>query len=239
MPLVQSIFNKTMLDMGQEVSNNCMYPPIWGCRYSSNVYAVCAHIPHARADLYNIIAIKQLKTFEDVMRTVGKNPDSLGCELCKPAIASILSSLFNRHIMDKDLHELQETNDRFLANIQRNGTFSVVPRVPGGEITADKLITIGQVAKKYNLYCKITGGQRIDLFGAKKQDLLDIWTELVDAGMESGHAYAKSLRTIKVCISMMIRRLFGSENILMLLRAAWGPHGAGSVLATVLAWPSG
>lgn len=173
------------------------------------------------------------------MRTVGNNPDSLGCELCKPAIASILSSLFNRHIMDKDLHELQETNDRFLANIQRNGTFSVVPRVPGGEITADKLITIGQVAKKYNLYCKITGGQRIDLFGAKKQDLLDIWTELVDAGMESGHAYAKSLRTIKVCNFMMIRWLGWSGNILTLLRAAWGPHGAGSVLATVLAWPSG
>lgn len=100
--------------------------------------------------------------------------------------------------MDHEYHELQETNDRFLANIQRNGTFSVVPRVPGGEITADKLIAIGQVAKKYNLYCKITGGQRIDMFGAKKQDLLDIWTELVNAGMESGHAYAKSLRTIKV-----------------------------------------
>lgn len=134
------------------------------------------------------------------MQSVGRNPDSLGCELCKPVIASILASLFNQNIMDKGLHELQETNDRFLANIQRNGTFSVVPRVPGGEITADKLIAIGQVAKKHNLYCKITGAQRIDMFGAKKQDLLDIWTSLVDAGMESGHAYAKSLRTIKVSI---------------------------------------
>lgn len=132
------------------------------------------------------------------MKTVGKCADSLGCEICKPAIGSILASLFNPHIMDKEYHELQDTNDRFLANIQRNGTFSVVPRVPGGEITADKLIAIGQVAKKYGLYCKITGGQRIDMFGAKKQDLLDIWTALVDAGMESGHAYAKSLRTIKV-----------------------------------------
>jgi nitrite reductase (NAD(P)H) len=97
------------------------------------------------------------------------------------------------------MHGLQETNDKFLANIQRNGTFSVVPRVSGGEITPDKLIVIGTVAKKYGLYCKITGGQRIDMFGAKKQDLVDIWTELVDAGMESGHAYAKSLRTVKVC----------------------------------------
>lgn len=160
---------------------------------------MCSHIPFSRADLYNIIAVKQLKMFVDVMREVGRNPESLGCELCKPAIASILSSLFNPHLLDKGIHDLQDTNDRFLANIQRNGTFSVVPRVAGGEITADKLIVLGQVAKKYNLYCKITGGQRIDLFGAKKQDLLAIWTELVNAGMESGHAYAKSLRTIKVC----------------------------------------
>lgn len=132
------------------------------------------------------------------MKDCGSNPDSLGCETCKPTIGSILSSLFNQHIMDKSVHDLQDTNDKFLANIQRNGTFSVVPRVAGGEITPNKLIVIGQVAKKYNLYCKITGGQRIDMFGAKKQDLLDIWTELVNAGMESGHAYAKSLRTIKV-----------------------------------------
>jgi nitrite reductase (NAD(P)H) len=145
------------------------------------------------------VRIRQLKTFVDVMEAVGKSPESLGCELCKPAIGSILASLFNPHILDKPVRDLQDTNDRFLANIQRNGTFSVVPRVPAGEITPDKLIIIGQVAKKYNLYCKITGGQRIDMFGAKKQDLLDIWTELVDGGMESGHAYAKSLRTVKVC----------------------------------------
>lgn len=165
---------------------------------------VCIHIPYSRADLYNVVAIKRLRTFEEIMKSVGRNPDSLGCELCKPAIASILASLYNQHVMDRETHELQDTNDRFLANIQRNGTFSVVPRVPGGEITADKLIAIGQVAKKYNLYCKITGGQRIDMFGAKKQDLLDIWTELVNAGMESGHAYAKSLRTIKVCLTLTL-----------------------------------
>ncbi|KAF7113681.1 hypothetical protein CNMCM5793_003037 [Aspergillus hiratsukae] len=201
MPLVQSIFNKAMLDMGQEVSNH-----------------LCMHIPYSRADLYTVIAVKRLKTFVDVMQAVGRKPDSLGCEICKPAIASILSSLFNQHIMDKELHDLQETNDRFLANIQRNGTFSVVPRVPGGEITADKLITIGQVAKKYNLYCKITGGQRIDLFGAKKQDLLDIWTELVDAGMESGHAYAKSLRTIKSCVGTTWCRFGINDSVGMAIR---------------------
>ncbi|KAJ6075871.1 hypothetical protein N7499_007852 [Penicillium canescens] len=201
MPLVQSIFNKTMLDMGQEVSNN-----------------LCSHIPYSRADLYNIVAIKQLKTFVDVMKTVGKNPDSLGCELCKPAIGSILSSLFNPHVMDKGYNDLQDTNDKFLANIQRNGTFSVVPRVPGGEITADKLIAIGSVAKKYGLYCKITGAQRIDMFGAKKQDLLNIWTELVDAGMESGHAYAKALRAIKSCVGTTWCRFGVGDSVGMAIR---------------------
>lgn len=170
---------------------------------TSLIKSVCIHIPYSRADLYNVIAIQQLRTFDDVMKTVGKCADSLGCEICKPAIGSILASLFNPHIMDKEYHELQDTNDRFLANIQRNGTFSVVPRVPGGEITADKLIAIGSVAKKFDLYCKITGGQRIDMFGAKKQDLLEIWTALVEAGLESGHAYAKSLRTIKVRSSLL------------------------------------
>ncbi|KAJ5158350.1 FAD-dependent pyridine nucleotide-disulfide oxidoreductase [Penicillium coprophilum] len=201
MPLVQSIFNKTMLEMGQEVSNH-----------------LCSHIPYSRADLYNIVAIKQLKTFVDIMKDVGKHPSSLGCELCKPAIASILSSLFNPHIMDKGFNDLQETNDKFLANIQRNGTFSVVPRIPGGEITADKLIAIGSVAKKYGLYCKITGAQRIDMFGAKKQDLLNIWTELVDAGMESGHAYAKALRAIKSCVGTTWCRFGVGDSVGMAIR---------------------
>ncbi|KAJ5127015.1 hypothetical protein N7448_007794 [Penicillium atrosanguineum] len=201
LPLVQSIFNKTMMEMGHEVSNH-----------------LCSHIPYSRADLYNIVAIKQLKTFPEVMKAAGKNSESLGCELCKPAIGSILSSLFNPHIMDKGYNDLQDTNDKFLANIQRNGTFSVVPRVPGGEITADKLIAIGSVAKKYGLYCKITGAQRIDMFGAKKQDLLSIWTELVDAGMESGHAYAKALRAIKSCVGTTWCRFGLSDSVGMAIR---------------------
>ncbi len=164
------------------------------------------------------------------MKACAKNPQSLGCELCKPAIGSILSSLFNPHLMDKPVHELQDTNDRFLANIQRNGTFSVVPRVSGGEITPDKLIVIGQVAKKYNLYCKITGGQRIDMFGAKKQDLLAIWTELVEGGMESGHAYAKSLRTVKSCVGTTWCRFGVGDSVGMAVRleerykSIRGPH---------------
>src|SRR5215471_20403915 len=116
------------------------------------------------------------------MNQCGEHSNSLGCEICKPAIGSILASLFNQHVLDANLHSLQDTNDRFLANIQRNGSYSVIPRVPGGEITPEKLIVIGQVAKKYNLYCKITGGQRIDMFGAHINDLPDIWEELIAAG---------------------------------------------------------
>ena len=132
------------------------------------------------------------------MQEVGSSPHSLGCEICKPTVGSILSSLFNEHVMSRPHHDHQETNDRFLANIQRNGTFSVIPRVAGGEITPKQLIAMGQVAEKFGLYCKITGGQRIDMFGAKKEDLLPIWQAMVEAGLESGHGYAKALRTVKV-----------------------------------------
>lgn len=201
MPLVQSIFNKTMVSMGNEVKNN-----------------VCPHFSYSRADLYNIIMVKRLKTFPQVMRDSGIDADSVGCEVCKPTVASIFASLWNKHVMDKPHHGLQETNDRFLGNIQRNGTFSVVPRVSAGEITPDKMIVMGEVAKKYGLYTKITGGQRIDMFGAKKQDLLDIWKTLVDAGMESGHAYAKSLRTVKSCVGTTWCRFGIGDSVGMAVR---------------------
>jgi nitrite reductase (NAD(P)H) len=201
MPLVTTIFNKTMTSMGNEVTNY-----------------LCSHFNYSRADLYNIIMVKQLKTLQEVMQEAGNDKASLGCELCKPAVGSIFSSLWNRHVMDKPNFGLQDTNDRFLGNIQRNGTYSVIPRVAGGEITPDKLVVIGQVAKKYDLYTKITGGQRIDLFGAKKQDLLDIWTTLVGAGMESGHAYAKSLRTVKSCVGTTWCRFGIGDSVGMAIR---------------------
>jgi nitrite reductase (NADH) large subunit len=106
--------------------------------------------------------------------------------------------LWNEPITEQAV--IQDTNDRFLANIQRGGTYSVVPRVPGGEITPDKLIAIGAVAKQYGLYCKITGGQRIDLLGARVDQLPDIWEALIAAGFESGHAYGKAVRTVKSCV---------------------------------------
>ena len=201
MPLVQSIFNAEMKAMGTEVLNH-----------------LCPHFAYSRADLFNVIYVKKLKNFADVMKECGKEPDSLGCEVCKPALASILASLYNQHILDKPLHGLQDTNDKFLANIQRNGTFSVIPRVAAGEITADKLIVIGTVAKKYGLYCKITGGQRIDMFGAKKHDLINIWTELVNGGLESGHAYAKSLRTVKSCVGTTWCRFGIGDSVGMAVR---------------------
>lgn len=127
-------------------------------------------------------------------------PSQDGCEICKPAIGSILASIYNEVILDDGRDALQDTNDRALANMQRGGSYSVVPRVPGGELTPEQLIQMGETAKKYNLYTKITGGQRIDLFGAAKYQLPDIWEELGSVGLESGHAYGKALRTVKSCV---------------------------------------
>lgn len=157
--------------------------------------SLCEHFPYTRTELYEIVKIGGIKTFD---RLIAKHGRGRGCEICKPVAASIFASLGNGHVMD---HKgLQDTNDAFMANIQKNGTYSVVPRVPGGEITPDQLIAIGAVAKEFDLYTKITGGQRIDLFGARVEDLPAIWQRLIDAGMESGHAYAKALRTVKSCV---------------------------------------
>ena len=138
-----------------------------------------------------------MKTFDDLLAEHGKGH---GCEICKPAVASILASLWNENVLAPAHATLQDTNDRFLANIQRGGLYSVVPRVPGGEITPEKLIALGQIAQKYGLYTKITGGQRIDMFGAPVHLLPDIWADLVAAGFESGHAYGKAVRTVKSCV---------------------------------------
>jgi nitrite reductase (NADH) large subunit len=129
------------------------------------------------------------------LNIVGKGD---GCEICKPAVASLLASIWNELIAEQDT--IQDTNDRYLANIQRGGTYSVVPRIAGGEITPSKLMAIGRIAQKYGLYTKITGGQRIDMFGARVDQLPEIWEELIVEGFESGHAYGKALRTIKSCV---------------------------------------
>jgi nitrite reductase (NADH) large subunit/nitrite reductase (NADH) small subunit len=178
LPLVTDLFKAEMTKSGQKVNN-----------------ALCEHFAYTRQELFQIVKIKGIKSFNDLVASHGKGQ---GCEVCKPAVASILASLWNEVIVGHAT--IQDTNDRFLANIQRGGTYSVVPRVPGGEITPEKLIVLGRVAKKYGLYTKITGGQRVDLFGAPVHLLPDIWEELVDAGFESGHAYGKALRTVKSCV---------------------------------------
>ncbi|MCF2519604.1 nitrite reductase large subunit NirB [Dyadobacter sp. CY351] len=163
--------------------------------YVRNV--VCEHFDYSRQELLDLVKMNGAKTYGAVLDEFGKGD---GCEVCKPLVASLLASLWNENILQKDRATIQDSNDRYLANIQKGGTYSVVPRIPGGEITPEKLIIIGQVAQQYNLYTKITGGQRIDLFGAHLNDLPDIWEQLIDAGFESGHAYGKSLRTVKSCV---------------------------------------
>ncbi len=158
---------------------------------------ICEHFAYTRQELFHIVRVEGIKSFEALLAKHGKGH---GCEICKPAVGSILASVWNEFILQEDHVSLQDTNDTYLANMQKDGTYSIVPRVPAGEITPDKLIAIGQVAKQYQLYTKITGGQRIDLFGARVEQLPEIWEQLIAAGFETGHAYAKSLRTVKSCV---------------------------------------
>ena len=158
---------------------------------------LCEHFTHSRQELYHLVRTQGIQTFEELLVLYGEGK---GCEICKPAIASILASIWNDHILDEPHAGLQDTNDAFLANIQRDGTYSVIPRIPGGEITPEKLIVLGEVARDFDLYTKITGAQRIDLLGARVDQLPLIWERLVAAGFESGHAYGKALRTVKSCV---------------------------------------
>lgn len=180
LPLVTDLLHAEMKTAGMTVSHN-----------------LCEHFPYSRTEMFALIKAKKLKRFDEIMAQYGTGH---GCEICKPAIGSILAGLWNEHILKPEHETLQDSNDRFLANTQRGGLYSVIPRVPGGEITPDKLIALGETAKAYGLYTKITGAQRIDLFGAQVQDLPDIWEKLVGVGFESGHAYGKALRTVKSCV---------------------------------------
>ncbi|RFZ63400.1 Nitrite reductase [Mycobacterium marinum] len=159
--------------------------------------ALCEHFSQSRAELFQIISATEIRTFSGLLQRFGRGK---GCDICKPVVASILASTGSDHILDGEQASLQDSNDHFLANIQKNGSYSVVPRVPGGDIKPEHLILIGQIAQEFGLYTKITGGQRIDMFGARVDQLPLIWKRLVDAGMESGHAYGKALRTVKSCV---------------------------------------
>lgn len=159
--------------------------------------ALCEHFSQSRAEMFEIISATEIRTFSGLIEKFGTGK---GCDICKPTIASILASTSSDHILAGEQASLQDSNDHFLANIQKNGSYSVVPRVPGGDITPEQLILIGEIARDFDLYTKITGGQRIDMFGARVEQLPEIWRRLVEGGMESGQAYGKSLRTVKSCV---------------------------------------
>ena len=195
-PLVLDLVNETLMAMGKDVKS-----------------VICEHFEYSRQELFDLIKINKIETFNDALDRYGKGH---GCEVCKPLLASLFASIYMETANRQET--IQDSNDRYLANIQRNGTYSVVPRVPGGEITAEKLIVLGQVAKKYDLYSKITGGQRIDLFGAQLHQLPLIWKELIEAGFESGHAYGKSLRTVKSCVGSTWCRFGMHESVSFAIR---------------------
>ncbi|MCB4807105.1 nitrite reductase large subunit NirB [Tamlana sp. 62-3] len=191
-PMVKDITEATLKSLGIEVKDS-----------------ICEHFDYNRQDLYKIIQVKGYQTFNEVLDNHGNGGH--GCELCKPVVASLMASI-HADTANKE-YAIQDSNDRFLANIQRNGTYSVVPRVPGGEITPDKLIALGEIAKKYDLYTKVTGGVRIDLFGATLNQLPLIWKDLIAHGFESGHAYGKSLRTVKTCVGSTWCRYGMDESV--------------------------
>ncbi|MFJ5697823.1 nitrite reductase large subunit NirB [Arthrobacter sp. NPDC093139] len=177
--------------------------------------ALCEHIELSRQELFDAIRVLELTSFEEIMAKYGTGA---GCDICKPTIANILASQNSAYVLDAGRGTLQDTNDRALANMQKDGTYSVVPRIAGGEITPKKLGVIAAVAEKYGLYTKITGGQRIDMFGARLEQLPEIWKELVDAGFESGQAYGKSLRTVKSCVGSTWCRFGVQDSVAMAIQ---------------------
>ncbi|HVL10531.1 MAG TPA: nitrite reductase large subunit NirB [Burkholderiaceae bacterium] len=179
-PLATQLMKAEMQKQGMAVNNH-----------------LCEHFAYSRQELYHLVRVEGIRSFAELLQRHGHG---LGCDICKPATASILASCWNDFVLQPEHASVQDTNDYFLGNIQKDGTYSVVPRMPGGEVTPEGLIAVGQVARKYGLYTKITGGQRVDLFGARVDQLPSIWEELIAAGFETGHAYGKSLRTVKSCV---------------------------------------
>ncbi|WP_406840153.1 nitrite reductase large subunit NirB [Streptomyces sp. AHU1] len=177
--------------------------------------ALCEHFALSRSEIYAVVRDERIDSFSELMVRHGKGGE--GCTVCKPVVANVLGTLSPElgltHILDGEQAGLQDSNDLHLANLQKDGTYSVVPRIPGGEITPAQLVAIGEVAGDFGLYTKITGGQRIDMFGARREQLPDIWRRLVAAGFESGHAYGKSLRTVKSCIGSRFCRFGQGDSV--------------------------
>jgi len=197
-PLVKQVLDAELVRLGVAVDDS-----------------LCEHFPYNRQALYHLVQVNGIRDFKTLIEHHGTGR---GCDICKPTVASILASCWNEYVLSPRHAALQDSNDAYLANLQKDGTYSVVPRIPGGEITPDKLIVIGEVARKYDLYTKITGGQRIDLFGARLEQLPAIWQDLIDAGFESGHAYGKALRTAKSCVGSTWCRYGVQDSVGMAIR---------------------
>lgn len=208
--MVGQVLNAELEKMGVEVNDH-----------------LCEHFAYSRQEMFDIIRTKQLRTFDEVLAQYGQGH---GCMVCKPALGSILATYWNEYVLSDDHIQLQDTNDTFLANMQRDGTYSVVPRIAAGEITPKQLIALGEIGEKYDLYTKITGGQRIDFFGAQLHELPLIWDELIVAGFETGHAYGKSLRTVKSCVGStwcrygMLDSVSMAINLEMRYKGLRSPH---------------
>ena len=198
-PLVTDLLKHELAEAGVEVDN-----------------ALCEHFAHSRQELFDLVRVHRLHVVRPscspaTARAAAARSASRRWRRSSPRWPTATSSTASRP-------SLQDTNDHFLANLQKDGTYSVVPRIPGGEITPDELIAIGEVARDFGLYTKITGGQRIDLFGARVEQLPAIWERLIDAGFESGHAYGKALRTVKSCVGETWCRYGVQDSTAMAIR---------------------
>ncbi|KAF5373008.1 hypothetical protein D9758_001490 [Tetrapyrgos nigripes] len=208
-PLVTNILKAEMKKAGHSLSNN-----------------LCPHFPRPRRDVFDIVRIKKLKTFDEVLAVAGIG-QGIGCETCKPAVASILASLWNEPVMNISLNQLQDTNDKNIlcctpCGCGRNYSREVDRFGHGSEevygcILLSKQPVFTDILAD-GLYTKITGGQRIDLFGAQRPDLPAIWSELIEAGFESGHAYGKALRTVKSCVGTNWCRYGIGDSVGMAIR---------------------
>ncbi|KRI01382.1 nitrite reductase large subunit NirB [Curvibacter sp. PAE-UM] len=187
--------------------------------------AMCGCTEHGHQAVREAIVASKLLTIGDVFKTLNwKTPN--GCASCRPAVNYYLISSWPKEA--KDDPQSRYINERSHANIQKDGTYSVIPRMWGGETTADELRRIANAVDKYKIpTVKVTGGQRIDLLGVKKEDLQAVWN---DIGMPSGHAYAKALRTVKTCVGSEWCRMGTQDSTQMgkdLERAMWrmyAPH---------------
>ncbi|MDO2949161.1 nitrite reductase large subunit NirB [Aeromonas simiae] len=179
-PLISQVLNAELAKQGIEVNHH-----------------LCEHFPHSRQELLHLVKVEGIKSFDELIAKHGKGH---GCEVCKPTVGSILASCWNEYVLSPLHTPLQDTNDIFLGNMQKDGTYSVIPRMAGGEVTPQALLALAEVARDFKLYTKVTGAQRIGLFGAHKGDLPAIWTRLLEAGFETGQAYAKALRMVKTCV---------------------------------------